>query len=80
MTSKPDAAGLAALALCESLLLSLTESGVIGAAEARAILEDAAAAQRNVPPEMADERAQEYRDAAAIIENILAGGNAARLP
>ena len=43
MDRKPGAAGLAALAICESLLLSLTENKMLAAGEARAILEDAAA-------------------------------------
>ena len=50
MDRKTGAAGLAALAICESLLLSLTESNVLGAGEARAILEDAAAANHNAIP------------------------------
>ena len=44
MSSVSDAAGHAALAICESMLLSLTENKVIDGTEARAILEDAAAA------------------------------------
>jgi hypothetical protein len=54
MEGKPGAAGLAALAICESLLLSLTENKVLGASEARAILEDAAAANRNAIPLASD--------------------------
>ena len=50
MDRKAGAAGLAALAICESLLLSLTESKLLGAGEARSILEDAAAANRNAIP------------------------------
>ena len=44
MSSVSGAAGHAALAICESMLLSLTENKIIDEAEARAILEDAAAA------------------------------------
>jgi len=51
MTNPTDvrglAAGLAALAICESLLLALTDLKVIGEREARGVLEDAAAAHRN---------------------------------
>ena len=50
MDRNAGAAGLAALAICESLLLSLTENKVLGAGEARAVLEDAAAANRNAVP------------------------------
>ena len=50
MDRKAGAAGLAALAICESLLLSLTENKILAAGEARSILEDAAAANRNAIP------------------------------
>ncbi len=76
MHDKPGASGLAALAICESLLLSLTENKVLARGEARAILEDAAAANRNamlLAPDGAHHEA-----AAAVIELILAGGNSVR--
>ena len=41
------APGLAALSICESMLLSMTDTGVIDDDEAKAILEDAATAHRN---------------------------------
>jgi hypothetical protein len=47
MSSVSGAAGHAALAICESMLLSLTENNIIDATEAKAILADAAAAHRN---------------------------------
>ena len=64
------AAGLAALAICESILLSLTENGIIDAAEAAAILEDAAAAHRMA--ESAPDGAI-HKKAAGLIEVILRG-------
>ena len=76
MHDKPGASGLAALAICESLLLSLTESKVLASGEARAILEDAAAANRNAIPLAADDG--HHKAAAAVIELILAGGNSVR--
>jgi hypothetical protein len=77
MSGGSGAAGLAALSLCESVLLSLTENGVIDAAEARGILEDAAAAHRGAAPS-ADGDADDHLEAAALIERILAGGNSVR--
>ncbi len=77
MSDGSGAAGLAALSVCESMLLSLTENGIIDAAEARGILEDAAAAHRGVAP-AADGAADDHREAAAAIERILAGGNSVR--
>jgi hypothetical protein len=75
MSSVSDAAGQAALAICESMLLSLTENEIIDEAEARAILEDAAAAHRNAIP-LADAAAHD--EAATLIEAIIEGGNSVR--
>ena len=44
MGNGSGAAGLAALSVCESILLSLTENGIVDEAEAKAILTDAATA------------------------------------
>ena len=78
MSDISGAAGHAALAICESMLLSLTENKVIDAAEARAILQDAAAAHRNTVPLLADGTAHD--EAASLIETILKGGNSVRHP
>ena len=76
MSEISGAAGHAALAICESMLLSLIENKVIDAAEAKAILEDAAAAHRNAIPMLADGAAHD--EAASLIEAILKGGNSVR--
>ena len=76
MDRKTNAAGLAALAICESLLLSLTENKTLAAGEARSILEDAAATHRNAIS-LSEEGAR-HEAAAAVIELILAGGNSVR--
>jgi len=77
MDGGSGAAGLAALSVCESILLSLTENEIIDDVEARAILADAAAAHRGaVPP--ADGAAGDHAEAAALIERILEGGNSVR--
>jgi hypothetical protein len=83
MSEISGAAGHAALAICESMLLSLTENKIIDAAEARAILADAAAAHRNATPLLADGAAREadgaaHDEAAALIQAILDGGNSVR--
>ncbi|MCG5238574.1 hypothetical protein [Azospirillum doebereinerae] len=44
MTAQVEAAGIAALSICESLMITLVEKGVLTAQEARETLEDAAAA------------------------------------
>jgi hypothetical protein len=63
--------GTRGAAICESMLLSLTENKIIDEAEARAILEDAAAAHRNAIPLLADGAAHD--EAATLIEAILKG-------
>jgi hypothetical protein len=78
MSSVSGAAGHAALAICESMLLSLTENKIIDQAEARAILKDAAAAHRNSIPLLADGGAAAHEEAASLIETMLKGGNSVR--
>jgi hypothetical protein len=78
MSSVSGAAGHAALAICESMLLSLTENKVIDETEARAILADAAAAHRNSISLLTDGTAHDA--AAALIEALLKGGNSVRHP
>jgi len=78
MSSVSGAAGHAALAICESMLLSLTENKVIASTEVRAILEDAAAAHRNSVPLLTDGGAAAHEEAATLIETILKGGNSVR--
>jgi hypothetical protein len=78
MSSVSGAAGHAALAICESMLLSLKENKIINGAEAKAILADAAAAHRNSITLATDTGALSHEQAAALIEAILAGGNSVR--
>jgi hypothetical protein len=78
MNSVSGAAGHAALAVCEAMLLSLTENKIIDEAEARAILKDAAAAHRNSIPLVTDGGAAAHEEAASLIEAILKGGNSVR--
>jgi hypothetical protein len=78
MSSVSGAAGHAALAICESMLLSLTDNKILDKAEARAILEDAAAAHRNSIPLLTDGGAAAHEEAATLIEALLKGGNSVR--
>ena len=78
MSSVSGAAGHAALAICESMLLSLKENKIIDGVEAKAILADAAAAHRNSIGLATDTSALSHEQAAALIEAILAGGNSVR--
>lgn len=78
MSSVSGAAGHAALAICESMLLSLTESKLIDEAEVKAILADAATAHRNSMSLAADGDAAVHEEAAMLIETMLKGGNSVR--
>ena len=78
MSSVSGAAGHAALAICESMLLSLTDNKIIDQGEARAILADAAAAHRHSIPLVVDGGAAAHEEAASLIETMLKGGNSVR--
>ena len=67
---KDVAAGCAALAICESLLLALTELKVIDDKDARGVLEDAAATHRGAESTAPD--AAVHHEAAHMIEHIIA--------
>ena len=78
MSSVSGAAGHAALAICESMLVSLIENKIIDGAEAKAILADAAAAHRHSIPLVVDGGAAAHEEAASLIDAILNGGNSVR--
>ena len=73
MDGNNAAAGLAALAICESLLLSLTDNKLIDRAEALAILGDAATAHRNAAALGAN--SANHDGAADLIDLIATTGN-----
>ena len=68
--------GLAALSICESLLLALEESQVLSHRDARGVLEDAAEAHRRAVG--TTEELEGHRVVAAIIDRILAGRHLAQ--
>ncbi len=73
-TQDIHAAGLAAITICESLLIALTEKGLLGQDEAQFVLEDAMHSHRTSAHEG---RAKDLHGAAArFIELILANSNA----
>jgi hypothetical protein len=79
MHADSGAAGLAALSICESILLSLIENKIIDATEAKAILEDAANAHREAAPLMDDDSdADRHAQVAALIASLIAHGNSVR--
>lgn len=75
MAAEREAAGLAALSICESLMLALVERGVLRIDEAQAALEDAAAAHQN--RDAKDEDSNLHRLAVQIVERLMIQMNAA---
>lgn len=75
---KGTASGIAALAICESLLIAMSDLKIMGASETAGVLKDAASAHRNAGG--AGHEAALHREVAAIIERIIAGGNSVPHP
>jgi hypothetical protein len=73
MSMNSNAAGLAALSICESLLLSLTDLEIIEEKEAVSILQDAAAAHRGAVAVAHNPEA--HQAAADVIDQIIKGKN-----
>ena len=74
MQTGTHGAAMAALSLCESILLSLTENKIISEAEAKAIVADAAAAHRAAVP-LSGEAGADHAEAADILEEIMQHGD-----
>jgi hypothetical protein len=70
---KGTAPGLAALSICESLLIALSDLKIMDPKETAGVLKDAATAHRHAGG-VGDDAAM-HREVAAIIERIIAGGN-----
>jgi hypothetical protein len=70
-----DIAGIAALSICESLLLALNDSKILPEKEIVGILQDAAASH-DAAPDL--DQAEMHRAVSALIKGILAGGNSVR--
>jgi len=73
MTDENHYSGMAALTICESLLLALNDHKVLTESEVLAVLTDSAAAH-----ESADGEA--HTAAARMIRKIVSGGNSVRRP
>jgi len=72
------ASGLAALSICESLLLAMGDLKLMNEEEVVGVVTDAAEAHRN-----AGESARDIalnREVVAILDRIVAGGNSIRRP
>ena len=76
MSVQDTYSGIAALSICEALLLALNDAQVLPESEIMDILKDAAGAHEyagvnDVEPEM-------HKAVAALINQIIAGGNSVR--
>lgn len=71
-----NVAGLAALAICEALMLALNDRHVLPEAEILGVLIDAAAAHSNVPEGI--NHATLHQSVANLIQKIIDGGNSVR--
>jgi hypothetical protein len=69
-------AGMAALSICEALLLALNDRNILPESEIMGIMSDAAAAHENAVGLDADMKA--HKAVAALIKRIIAGGNSVR--
>lgn len=76
MTVVPDVAGLAALAICESLLLALNDRNILPEHEIMGILTDAASAHENAATD--ESLMVKHQAVATLIKKIIHGGNSVR--
>lgn len=72
------ASGMAALSICESLILALGDLKILPEKEAVGVIADAAAAHRGAGT--SPESIELHLSVAAILDRILAGGNSIRRP
>ena len=76
MSTANEHAGLAALSICEALLLAMNDHGVLPEHEILGVLRDAAATHENTIG--TEVEMEEYREVAALINRIIAGGSSVR--
>lgn len=70
--------GIAALSICESLLLALNDAQILPESEIMGVLKDAAASHENAKGTESD--LATHRAVAALINRIITGGNSVRRP
>ena len=72
----PDAHGIAALGICEALLLALTDANVMSEKDARDVLMDVATTHQEAAE--ASDTPDRHHAVVAIVQRILAGKNGVR--
>lgn len=78
MSDHSTTSGVAALSICEALLLALNDAKVLPENEIMGVLKDAAAAHENAGG--SDTEIMEHNAVAALINRIITGGNSVRRP
>lgn len=78
MSEHSTQSGIAALSICEGLLLALNDAKILPEREIMGVLEDAAATHENANG--SDVEIKEHRAVASLINKIIAGGNSVRRP
>ncbi|AKI00953.1 hypothetical protein IMCC20628_02254 [Hoeflea sp. IMCC20628] len=76
MTDDQTQSGMAALSICEALLLALNDAKILPEDEIIGVLGDAASAHESAGGSDAD--VEMNKGAAALIRKIIAGGNSVR--
>jgi len=76
MSEHSTYSGMAALSICESLLLALNDANVLPESEIMGILKDAAATHASASD--SDAGLEAHKAVAALINSIIAGGNSVR--
>ncbi|TMV09143.1 hypothetical protein FGK63_08535 [Ruegeria sediminis] len=78
MRSEKDFSGMAALSICESMLLAMNDHNLLSEREIVGILRDAAKTHESAV--VADGEIETHRAVAVLINRIIAGGNSVRRP
>lgn len=76
MTDHSTNSGVAALSICEALLLALNDANILPENEIMGVLKDAAAAHENAGG--SDNEIETHTAVATLINKIIAGGNSVR--
>jgi hypothetical protein len=78
MSDHSTTSGVAALSICEALLLALNDAKFLPENEIMGVLKDAATAHENVGG--SDIEIENHKAVAALINRIVTGGNSVRRP
>jgi len=78
MSRLNENAGQAALSICEALLLAMNDGGLLPEHEIVGVLRDAAATHENATG--SEPETETHQAIAALINQIIAGGNSVRRP